>query len=47
MCGIVGAVGAIAFKETKMLKTLLQLDTIRGPHSTGMFGVDSKNKGKI
>lgn len=26
---------------------LLQLDTIRGPHSTGMFGVDSKNKGQI
>lgn len=38
MCGIVGAAGSITFTEEKMVKTMLQLDTIRGPHSTGLFG---------
>lgn len=38
MCGIIGAAGALTIKEENMVKTLLQLDTIRGPHSTGLFG---------
>ena len=38
MCGIVGAAGKIGFDEEKMVKRLLQLDTVRGPHSTGLFG---------
>lgn len=43
MCGIVGAAGKLSVNEDKMVKTMLQLDTIRGPHSTGLFG--ARNNG--
>lgn len=39
MCGIVGAVGKIWKSEEEAFKWLLQLDTIRGPHSTGVLSV--------
>jgi len=44
MCGLVGAAGALGIKEEKMVKVLLQLDTIRGPHSTGIFGLKTKGE---
>ena len=44
MCGIVGCVGNIWNKEEQAFKLLLQLDTIRGPHSTGIAAI-GKNKG--
>lgn len=39
MCGIVGCVGKIWKAEEDAFKVLLQLDTIRGPHSTGVLSV--------
>lgn len=45
MCGLVGCVGKIWSKEEAAFKTLLQLDTIRGPHSTGVLSV-LRDKGK-
>src|SRR5699024_5961055 len=39
MCGIVGCVGHLTSKEEKAFKMLLQIDTIRGPHSTGVLNV--------
>lgn len=41
MCGIVGALGAIGINEEKAFKLMLQLDTVRGPDSTGVFGVST------
>ena len=38
MCGIIGAAGKLTIKEEKMVKMMLKLDTVRGPHSTGLFG---------
>ena len=37
MCGLVGAVGNLNYNERKAFAKLLKLDTIRGPHSTGVF----------
>lgn len=45
MCGLVGAAGAIGLSEEKMVQKLLQLDTIRGPHSTGLHGVTQQGVG--
>lgn len=42
MCGLVGCVGKVWSKEESAFKTLLQLDTIRGPHSTGVLSVTKK-----
>jgi len=39
LCGIVGCVGKIWRSEEEAFKMLLQLDTIRGPHSTGVLSV--------
>lgn len=39
MCGIVGAVGDIDGKIDKVFKDLLQMDVLRGPHSTGVVAV--------
>lgn len=39
MCGIVGVIGSIDKRVEGMFKTLLQVDTERGPHSTGVLGV--------
>lgn len=41
MCGIVGVCGKIWNKEENVFKTLLCLDTIRGPDSTGILAVGS------
>lgn len=43
MCGIVGVAGKIWKKEEDAFKCLLELDTIRGPHSTGVVGVNSND----
>jgi hypothetical protein len=40
MCGIVGIVGDIGNKEKQVFKRLLELDTTRGPHSTGVISVE-------
>ena len=42
-----GAAGALTFREEKMVKTLLQLDTVRGPHSTGLFGAKTSGQTEI
>jgi hypothetical protein len=36
MCGLVGVAGRIYKKEEDIFQTLLELDTVRGPHSTGI-----------
>jgi len=36
MCGLVGVFGNITFKTENMFEDLLQMDVIRGPHSTGV-----------
>lgn len=41
MCGLVGAAGSISYKVEKIFKRMLELDTFRGPHSTGIFSVKS------
>lgn len=41
MCGIVGVCGKILAKEENVFKTLLCLDTIRGPDSTGILAVSA------
>lgn len=43
MCGLVGVVGKISLKEKSVFKTLLQLDTIRGHHSTGVVIVSGND----
>lgn len=47
MCGIVGVAGDINGKEEGIFKRLLELDTIRGPHSTGVLGVDARGQTQI
>ncbi|MNF29809.1 Glutamine--fructose-6-phosphate aminotransferase [isomerizing] [compost metagenome] len=42
MCGLVGVAGHINGKEEGVFKRLLEIDTIRGPHSTGILGVDAR-----
>lgn len=42
MCGIVGVVGKIYKKEEDAFKLMLCLDTVRGPHSTGVVSVGAK-----
>jgi predicted glutamine amidotransferase len=44
MCGIVGAVGDIEHKMHKVFKDLLQIDILRGPHSTGVVAVEDNGK---
>lgn len=39
MCGIVGTAGKVGFKEEKVFRTLLILDSLRGEHSTGVAAV--------
>lgn len=41
MCGLVGCAGYISAKEELVFKRLLEIDTIRGPHSTGVLAVDA------
>lgn len=40
MCGLVGAMGYIGPKEKKAVRQLLQVDTLRGVHSTGLATLD-------
>lgn len=40
MCGLVGVAGYISQKEQTVFKRLLEIDTIRGPHSTGVLSVN-------
>lgn len=44
MCGIVGVAGFIGVNEEKAFKTLLEIDTVRGPDSTGVIVVNSQDK---
>lgn len=39
MCGLVGVVGNLFERDKRAFETLLKLDTIRGPHSTGVLRV--------
>lgn len=41
MCGIVGCAGDVGGKAERMFRMLLELDTVRGPHSTGIAAVRS------
>jgi hypothetical protein len=47
MCGIVGVAGDIGGKEEGVFKRLLEIDTIRGPHSTGILGVDARGQSLV
>lgn len=47
MCGIVGVCGKILTREENIFKTLLCLDTIRGPDSTGVLGVSANGESGI
>lgn len=44
MCGIVLATGTLAANEKKMFKRMLELDTVRGPHSTGIVSAGLTTK---
>jgi len=48
MCGIVGlickAVNGFGYKEVDLFTNMLRMDTIRGPDSTGAFGVTKDGK---
>lgn len=41
MCGIVGVVGLITATDEKVFKQLLEVDSLRGRHSTGVIKVSS------
>lgn len=41
MCGLVGVAGNVNVGMEKMFRRLLELDTTRGPHSTGVLSVKS------
>ena len=47
MCGLVGIAGKIGLKEEKAFELLLMLDTIRGPHSTGVLLVNGSKACKV
>jgi predicted glutamine amidotransferase len=40
MCGLVGVIGNIGYKDKEVFQTLLILDVLRGPHSTGVAVVE-------
>lgn len=44
MCGLVGIAGDLGLKGEKAFKRMLELDTYRGPHSTGVFSVKNNNE---
>ena len=44
MCGIVGAAGALGYKEEDTFAKLLKLSTFRGEDSTGVIEVDLRNR---
>lgn len=47
MCGLVGVAGKLTTNEEKAFNCLLQLDTIRGPHSTGIIAVDTNGEATV
>lgn len=47
MCGLVGVAGDIGGKEESIFKRLLEIDTIRGPHSTGILAVDARGEATV
>lgn len=47
MCGLVGVAGNIGQKEEAVFKRLLEIDTIRGPHSTGILAVSSTGNTEV
>ena len=47
MCGIVGVAGEIGKKENAVFKDLLQIDVIRGPHSTGIAALTRGGHPKV
>lgn len=47
MCGLVGVAGYISQKEEAVFKRLLELDTTRGPHSTGVLAVDAAGNTQV
>lgn len=47
MCGLVGAAGKLTTNEEKAFNYLLQLDTIRGPHSTGIIAVNTEGEATV
>lgn len=44
MCGLVGVAGNLGRKEEEAFLTLLEIDTVRGPHSTGILFVNKGNE---
>lgn len=42
MCGLVGVIGRPTYKAKSVFKDLLQMDVIRGPHSTGVAAFGNK-----
>ena len=47
MCGIIGAAGSLTKNVRDAVKDLLIMDSIRGPHSTGIFVLDDFGKTAI
>lgn len=43
MCGLVGIMGRPSYKLVKVFNTLLQIDVIRGSHSTGICTIEEKD----
>jgi hypothetical protein len=41
LCGLVGVAGQVSVKGEQLFRRMLELDTVRGPHSTGIFAVKS------
>lgn len=47
LCGIVGAAGLLTKAREDAFKTMLRLDTLRGPHSTGVLAVNSTGQTEV
>lgn len=47
MCGLVGMAGAVGVTEEKAFKDLLIIDSLRGPHSTGLCRINNVGNLKI
>lgn len=47
ICGLTGVAGKIGADEDKMFNILLQLDTMRGPHSTGVLFVNTEGECEV
>lgn len=47
MCGLVGVYGNIGKDEVAAFKNLLQIDVIRGPHSTGVASMNVKGEVEV